>query len=98
MYIPILSLEITLILLRDRQSVFRDFSERALLYSKDIKSKDIKMSKDIKNILEITFLDDGVSVLYMLCVVYCFFPFFILFVFLFLVGVGRPSGGMQSQH
>jgi len=31
MYILTLSLEITLILLRDRQSVFRDFSERALL-------------------------------------------------------------------
>jgi len=66
-FIPTLSLEITLILLlQDCQSIFRDFSER--IYC-------LKMT-DIRNILEVTFPDDGVSVLYMLCVVYFSFLFF----------------------
>jgi len=54
------------------------------------------MSKDIKNILEITFPDDGVSVF--ICVMCCVF-FFFIFIFIFiLVDVGRSSGGDTRQH
>jgi len=45
---------------------------------------------DLKNIIEVSFPDDGVSTI---CVIvqYCFFPFYFYFYFYFLVGVGRSS-------
>jgi len=53
---------------------------------------------DLKNIIEISF-PDGVSVFYYMCYCVLFFSFFsLLFLFLFLVGVGRPSSGMQSKY
>jgi len=72
--IPTLSLEITRILLQDRQ-----FSKTFL---------NVKMT-DLKNLIKVRFPDDGVSVIVHAEIV--FFPF-LLFLFLFLVDVGRsPS-------
>jgi len=69
MCIPTLSLEIALILLRDRQ-----FSETFL------NIKTVKMT-DLKNIMEISFPDDGVSVCD--CAYCVFFPFIFIFIFIF---------------
>jgi len=71
------------------QSVFIDFSER-------------RDRKWLKNIIEVTFPDSGVSVLYvLLCIVFSFF-FFFFFLFLFfifiLMGVGRSSSRVDIQH
>jgi len=56
---------------------------------------------DLKNIIEVSFPDDGVSVCVFVHIVY--FSFFIfyflfLFLFLFLVGVGRPPGGNKCTY
>jgi len=56
---------------------------------------------DLRNIIEVTFPDDGVSVLYVRYIIvlyYCFFHFIFIYLFLFLVGVDRPPGSVQSQH
>jgi len=55
---------------------------------------------DLKNIIEISFPDDDVSVFYYMCYCVLFFSLFIFtFIFIFiLVGVGRPSIGMQSEY
>jgi len=54
---------------------------------------------DLKNLIEITFPDDGVSVLYvLLCIFFNFYFLFLFFLFLFIVGVGRPLGGDTGEY
>jgi len=56
------------------------------------------MATDLKNLIEVTFSDDGVSVF--ICVMCCvFFLFTFIFIIIFiLVDVGRPSGGDTRKH
>jgi len=83
MYIPTLSLEITLtVLLRSRQSVFRE--SVTFLNVWRLFTNCLKMT-DLKNIIKVLFPDDGVSVI---CVTVHAILFF-LFIFIFiLVGMG----------
>jgi len=57
---------------------------------------------DLKNIIEVSFPDDGVSTLYYKCdcaycnTVFSFFYFYFYFLFLFLVG--RSPSGDKSEY
>jgi len=53
---------------------------------------------NLKNINEVSFPDDGVSVICVIVHIVMLFFFLFLFSFLFLVGVGRPSGGDTHEH
>jgi len=50
---------------------------------------------DLRNIIKISFPDDGVSVFYVICVIVHYLCY-ILIITLFLVDVGRPPSGHTS--
>jgi len=70
-----------------------------MLLPRDV-SKSLANLADLKNIIQVSFPDDDVSVLCYMCdCVYSntvFSFFYSYFYFYFLVGVGRSSGGDKS--
>jgi len=94
MYIPTLSPAMALILLRAvSKSVFRSILEQL------VEIFAAKMSTDLKNLIQVSFPDSGVSVIVYAVIV--FFPFLFLFsfsfLFLFLVDVGRSPSDYTGE-
>jgi len=76
MYTPTLSPAMALILLRAvNKSVFRSILEQL------VEIFAAKMSTDLKNLIEVSFPDSGVSVIVRVIV---FFPFLFSFIFIFI--------------